>query len=249
MVRTGEAGRQRDGMVNRIELDITLACNLNCNNCDRACGIAPDKSQVSLDKVKEFVEEANELGIVWRKLAVLGGEPTLHPQMLEILDYLYNNARYEYNVMLKTNGFGKKTNKVLQDVPSYIRIVNTSKSSKNQHFSTYNVAPIDQPMYKEADFSKGCSIADGCGICLNPYGYYACGAGAAVDRVFGLGLSVQSLKELTDEKILEHKRILCQYCGHFKDWGQSHKYVNQQITSKSWRDALCKYNTTKSKDT
>lgn len=69
-----------------IELNITLACNLHCANCNRLCHLLPDRTDhVSVAAVERVHQEALQAGGLGR-VNVLGGEPSLHPQFEEILD-------------------------------------------------------------------------------------------------------------------------------------------------------------------
>jgi molybdenum cofactor biosynthesis enzyme MoaA len=53
-----------------IELDITLACNLRCLNCDRAIRQAPSDEHMSLEQLNRFVDES--AGWKWELLKLIG---------------------------------------------------------------------------------------------------------------------------------------------------------------------------------
>src|SRR3989339_2051717 len=71
-----------------IELEITTFCNLKCYNCDRSIRQAPSVECMSLSQIQKFVRESINLKWKWNKITLLGGEPTLHPQILEIVEII-----------------------------------------------------------------------------------------------------------------------------------------------------------------
>lgn len=228
----------------RFELDIIIACTCKCNNCGRACGLAPSKLRLSVDDIKRFIKEANELNYVFDFVAILGGEPTLHPDLIEICELLYHGLNYlggRRRVIVKTNGYTQKTKEVMATLPPHIEIENSNKTDESPLFSKYNDAPIDYPEHQNDNFEAGCNISESCGYGFHPNGkFYCCGAGATIDRIFNLGMGVEHLKDLTEEKLREQKKTLCKYCGHFKDWGKWNEYSTEQVTSKSWEEAFKK---------
>ena len=79
-------------MIN-MELNVTLQCNLACPNCNRLCHIYRDRTEhMSIDQIKRFIGQARDGGGI-NKLKVLGGEPLLHPQFVEIYNLLCEAAK------------------------------------------------------------------------------------------------------------------------------------------------------------
>jgi hypothetical protein len=70
----------------RASIDITYSCNLRCYNCNRSCQQDPSDDGMSLDQVHHFLEESQARRVQWRLINVAGGEPTNHPQVLEIMN-------------------------------------------------------------------------------------------------------------------------------------------------------------------
>jgi SynChlorMet cassette radical SAM/SPASM protein ScmF len=88
--------------LNQIYFYLTEGCNLRC----RHCWIAPkyqtegkSYAVLDLDLFKSIIEQAKPLGLTGVKLT--GGEPLLHPQINEILEYIQTD---DLSVMLETNG-------------------------------------------------------------------------------------------------------------------------------------------------
>jgi len=105
---------QRMGFIN---ITINNYCNLSCFSCDQFVDSAPSKDMMSLQQIKDFVKESQELGWNWEEIRITGGEPSLHPDFKEILNTLSVGLKQEYlpNITLKiiSNGTGKKVRKIL----------------------------------------------------------------------------------------------------------------------------------------
>jgi hypothetical protein len=173
---------------------------------------------MSVSQVSRFVNESLELDWYWRKIVLLGGEPTLHPRFFALLAELdrYRQHHPEVIIHVISNGYGKKVESVLAQLPAWVTVRNTHKTSVVQDdFDAYNVAPQDLPEYADADFSGGCTIPFMCGMALTRYGFYPCGAGASIDRIFGWGRAVTSLRAVTPEGLVAEFSRLCRCCGHF----------------------------------
>jgi SynChlorMet cassette radical SAM/SPASM protein ScmF len=71
-------------------LYLTSGCNLRCRHCWIAPQFTPEGpapgEYLPLDLLRKAVQEAKPLGLAHAKLT--GGEPMLHPQFVEIVDYL-----------------------------------------------------------------------------------------------------------------------------------------------------------------
>lgn len=225
-----------------LELDITSECDLLCDNCDRACGAAPSRERMSPAQVGRFVDESLALPWEWEVIRILGGEPTLHPELGAIIAELdrYREREPSCRFQLLTNGRGARAQDIRARLPGWLEVVDSRKTSPHNLFRPCNVAPRDLPEYRGADYTKGCLILEVCGMGLNRHGYYPCGAGGAVDRVFAFGVGVPSLREALAGPMHEQLRALCPCCGHFlRSFFSDH--VTRQETSPSWAAALARY--------
>jgi len=87
-------------------IEIVDSCNLACPTCfaDSPVGAHADRLQAhSLESIKSRIE-----GVLERKggieiLQLSGGEPTLHPDLFELLDWIHAEKRIDY-CLLNTNG-------------------------------------------------------------------------------------------------------------------------------------------------
>lgn len=219
-----------------IEIDITYRCNLSCANCNRSCTQAPSRTELSVDAIAAFIEQSLARGIQWKRIRLLGGEPTLHPEFFAILKRLLRYRRShnpDLRLVVCTNGHGKQVKQVLSRIPPAVVVKNSYKSSARQRlFRPFNQAPRDSLFYRLADFSAGCRILSDCGIGLTPMGYYPCAIAGGIDRILGLKRGRKVLPRPLENLRAELPRF-CPMCGHF---GFSWPTKTASI-SKSWQRA------------
>jgi hypothetical protein len=207
--------RSRD----RIDIDITWDCNLKCFNCNRSCQQAPTTERMTVAQIRHFLDESLARGIQWKKINLIGGEPTLHPDFDEILKMVLDfRERHspDTNVMVISNGHGERVNRMLERIPAVVDLRNTQKTSREQDdFIPFNLAPCDSPEYAGSDFSNACCVTRDAGIGLTPFGYYPCVGSGAIDRIFGFNCGRKSLPG-DDDDMTEELRRFCSLCGFFR---------------------------------
>jgi len=223
-------------LLKHVQLEITTCCNLACPSCDRNCGTAPSAERMSLEQIKKFVDESIEAEHQWRRIDVIGGEPTLHPELAQILIEIkrYKDWSKRCKVRLTTNGTGDKVKSVICNLPEWVEIRNSEKEKGKRKFDAVNDAPID----KGVTDALACSIPWRCGLGLSRYGYFLCGAGASVARVFGIDVGIDSINSLTIEALQHQQRELCKLCGHSRS---KPKETDGQVTSHHWKYAFKHY--------
>ncbi len=203
----------------RIDIDITWSCNLRCFHCNRSCQQAPTEERMTVGQIRRFLEESRERGVAWKKIHLIGGEPTLHPQFGEILEMVREyRGRYSpgTNIKVTTNGFGDQVSRVLAGIPKDVDLRNTRKISRQQDdFIRFNLAPRDSPDYAGADFSNACCVTRDAGIGLCRFGYYPCVGAGAIDRIFGFDCGRKTLPDPDDGMEAELMRF-CSLCGFFR---------------------------------
>ncbi len=257
-----------------VEIEICTNCNLRCVNCDRSVRQAPSNEHMSVVQVRKFVDESIALNWRWAQITLLGGEPTLHPHFDQIVGTLAVYHAHEPSTAFRvlSNGYGERVNAVLGSLPQWIACVVTHKDPRvRPTFSPVNLAPRDAAGAETADFSTGCSITELSGLGLSRYGYYPCGPGASIDRVFGFDIGIKSLSEVTPERLKAQLRLLCGFCGHFTHFdvpsleariahnerrfpdgmGEAARVIllrevtdvwtSQEVISPSWKDAYEEY--------
>ncbi len=210
-----EYSRSRD----LIEIDITYRCNLSCLNCNRSVSRAPDDRCLPVEAVRAFVDESLERRLVWRRIRVLGGEPTLHPDLDAIINELsrLRERTPDCIVEVVTNGHGPRVEEALERLPQWVWVENSEKQGRIQEaFRPFSMAPLDEPRFRQSDYSNGCAIMRDCGMGLTPDGYFPCAIAGGIDRVAGFGLGRSELPA-EDDEMLEELQRLCAFCGRFMD--------------------------------
>jgi radical SAM protein with 4Fe4S-binding SPASM domain len=71
-----------------VDFQITNRCYMNCSHCYASS--TPDGKHASLDDVKRVIDNSVDCGVC--QIALGGGEPLLHPDIYEILDYCHEKG-------------------------------------------------------------------------------------------------------------------------------------------------------------
>lgn len=236
----------------RIEIDITYNCNLKCTGCNRSCAQKPTNEQLQLSDIDSFISESIANKKKWKQINVLGGEPTLHKDFMEMLKRLQDYAdvySQETVIQVVSNGVAERSRLLCELAKEKFKNVRIDYgsyklSNKVEYFSAFNDAPVDDGNYKNADFTKACWATNYCGIGLTPRGYYACAVSGGIDRVLNEKNGVQSFTELTKDKLKEHFDKFCRLCGNFKAYSQNYgnfiprceKEPFKNIISETWKE-------------
>lgn len=233
------AGRQFRPGFELAEIDLTYKCNLRCFNCNRSCRQAPSDVEMPISMITAFIRDSMERKIQWKRIRLLGGEPTLHSNIFEILDLLLRyraDHNPEVRLVLCTNYFGRAVHRVLEKLPPGIIIKSTLKHSRENLFKPFNIAPVDTSFNRFSDYSCGCRIIAECGLGVTPSGYYMCAVAGGIDRIFQYGLGRKSLPEKSDP-MTDQMAAFCRLCGHFGfQWP-----VKTERISPTWQQAYRNY--------
>ncbi|MFO8241273.1 MAG: radical SAM protein [Dissulfuribacterales bacterium] len=231
-------GRQFHRSQEYVEMDITYKCNLKCANCNRSCAQLPSRIEMSVEQVENFIQESIEHRVYWKRIRILGGEPTLHSRFFDIIELLLNyrkNFNPDVRLVLCTNLFGNKIKDIIGRLPEEITIKSTVKTSPVNLFRPFNMAPVDTWYNRFSDYSCGCRIIEDCGLGLTPSGYYMCAIAGGIDRVFGFDRGRETLPS-PDDSMADQMKVFCRLCGHFGfAWP-----VKTQKLSHTWQQAYKK---------
>ena len=95
----------------KMNVVLTSACDKNCSFCFAKPYVTnPDKELLNFNKFKEIVNQSEAIG---EGISLLGGEPTMYPQFIELLDYLLERKladRLSQPVLLISNLLFKDIN-------------------------------------------------------------------------------------------------------------------------------------------
>lgn len=104
----------------RVIFQLTSRCQLSCRHCIRA-DTGP-RVDLPVDIIKKVLPQAMSYGI--RRVAFTGGEPTLHPQFIDIVDLVCTNG---FTFGFITNGWNfAETYKELLPYRDYLEVVGFS---------------------------------------------------------------------------------------------------------------------------
>lgn len=213
----------------RVELDITYSCNLRCRGCNRSCAQSPTDEAMTIDDIRRFVNQSISTGKKWGLINVLGGEPTLHKDFLEIVRIL----QFEYadsfspqtTIQITSNGYTALSRGLCEKAKLFKNVqvdeYSTKASPSVDYFTPFNDAPMDDPAFANADYACGCWVAAHCGIGVNCRGYYACAVCGGIDRVLGQDHAIKELSDATPERFSEQRAFFCRYCGNFKHYAEN----------------------------
>jgi hypothetical protein len=169
--------------------------------------------------VTTFVDNSIQVGKKWRRIRVLGGEPTVHPQFGEVMDELLRYRDHHPACLLEvvTNGHGRFVESQIRSLPESVWVENSRKASRIQPtFGPFNMAPVDDPAFASSDFENGCAIMRDCGMGLTPLGYYPCAVAGGIDRITGERNGRDLLPSDADD-MRDEAAGLCKLCGRFRD--------------------------------
>ena len=222
------------------EIDITYKCNLKCLNCNRSCSQAPSNIEMPVAVIESFIKESIRKKIGWKRIRILGGEPTLHSRIFDIIELLacyQKEQNPSVRLVLGTNYYGTRVHQVLDKLPDTISIKSTLKSSRVNLFKPFNVAPVDTHFNRFSDYTCGCRIIEECGLGLTPSGYYMCAVAGGIDRIYRYNLGRKKVPDESDT-FSDQMSAFCRLCGHFGfQWP-----TRRSKQSKTWRMAYKRFN-------
>ncbi len=83
----------------QIVWNITKACNMRCDHCYEEAG-KKDINELSSEEILKGLDVLSEAGVT--SVAFSGGEPTIHPHILDFIHYSHDKGMY---VAMATNGY------------------------------------------------------------------------------------------------------------------------------------------------
>lgn len=236
----------------RIELEITLRCNQHCPTCNRHCNVYDrhSDSDMSYGQLQRFFSQVEERGDVWDTLAIMGGEPTLHEMFRDITAVcwkrlvqnglvkklqIWTNGKKEIDLDTLPVRYLKPDEESIED--GFIHIITADHSTKLHCQALMSPTDTGQIM-------RQCKMLEQCGIALNAYGYWPCGPGSAIARLFGIkGFSKDKLPaDASEWSGLQELCSLCQHSCHTRiplcsSWGEE----PTRIISPTYQNAINTY--------
>ncbi|MBU0962024.1 MAG: radical SAM protein, partial [Proteobacteria bacterium] len=88
------------GRLLSMEIEFSRICNFRCSYC-----YVPEKrectGELSRGEIKDVLLQARDLGA--RKIIILGGEPSIYPHLVEMIQFL---SEHDFEIEMFTNGTG-----------------------------------------------------------------------------------------------------------------------------------------------
>lgn len=196
----------------KAELHLTYRCNLQCVNCNRASMLRQEHTpDMTIHDVKEFFRQCRELNFN-PDILIIGGEPTMHPDFLEIVR-LAREFAGQGLVQVWTNGRDRDLVKHIREKYNASVPEDTFKEKSRIDFpwDDYYVSPADYGIERQKCWQHGSEI---CGISVDSQGYMPCAVGGMLDGMLKLGLRTKALADLFDnEKNAAITKEMCKNCG------------------------------------
>lgn len=158
-----------------LEIDITYECGMRCHNCNRLTNLlsGETRERVTRDKIQWLISESLRLNYPWEFWWLVGGEPTTHPELFDILEIIsqYRDMRgpQNFQIGLATHGAGRAA-AVLAEIyrrfPHVIIRDSQKRGPVNPGFVAVCVSPSDRKNLDNHVF-QGCGVSWRCGISMN----------------------------------------------------------------------------------
>lgn len=91
--------------INRVDISVTNRCTLNCEGCNMLMSYYCNPQDRKLDEIKRDLDAFFCWVDTVEDMNLLGGEPLLYPELVEILQYIQDNYRDKIvDIYMFTNG-------------------------------------------------------------------------------------------------------------------------------------------------
>lgn len=167
---------------------------------------------MSVGQIALFCEEMREANAYFGRIRLVGGEPTLHPQLPKIVELLSEIVDEGHIGQLEVVTNGSHTEK-LQALKTKIARIRVSGQGDKEKHHTANLAATPHSLGYEGSM---CNAPWHCGISLNYYGYFPCSSGAGLARLMN-DMDTWQRTSLPRQGVLEEwpdLQNLCNYCYH-----------------------------------
>jgi hypothetical protein len=210
------------------EMHLTYRCDLGCPTCNRACFVQPPVvPDMSLGRFVDTLNQIESLDFV-KRLVIIGGEPTLHPEFLTLLKIGHDRG---FDQTIWSNGYSSKAKQLLSQVQeSGVASIYWATHKERGPQKEFNVKTI---FCSPKDCGKprkepGCLwLTKGCGYSVDELGITPCPIGGAIEGWVCLqGSRTNSLDDLLDLRWLGASLSrLCKHCGAFMGGMDRHPSV------------------------
>ncbi|WP_150266543.1 radical SAM protein [Paenibacillus tepidiphilus] len=229
----------------KLEIDITYLCTLKCHNCNRGISVAPPVKEhnMSVEQIRRFIDQSITSNHPWEQIKLIGGEPTIHPQIDIIIELLYT-YKADYNKQLDlrvvSNGTTSFTRNKLDQIQTAYPDIIIENSGKVDNFipgfSLSHIAPRDIYAFKNHRY-RGCWVSEECGIGLNFSGFYCCSIGGSIARLFNHEIAVRNVEDLNFDTLMNMYDKVCSLCGMYHNL-KATGVNDETILSPTWQNQI-----------
>lgn len=163
------------------ELNLTYRCNQRCRYCDRLRDLVDLDGDASLEQIDRLCRWIVDEGMHFGRLKLSGGEPLLHPQILEIVNRFSQLPRANvHRITLLTNG----TTETIRFRDPRVGYWESPLSEK--HHVPVLISPADHLVTGWYGTNKSCPLTRKCGACWDCYGFTPCPPAGAFGHALGI---------------------------------------------------------------
>lgn len=167
-----------------LELQVILACNWRCIACDQGSQFSSfdfvKRGTMTVEQIAHFCGEMIQHNAYLGRIRVMGGEPTVHPQLRPILELLREQLVPHHVGRIEIISNGSRIEKV-KELRSAGLIDKARISGEGQKQGAHIANLVHTPAslgYR----GRVCNSPWHCGISLNQFGYFPCSSGAGIAR-------------------------------------------------------------------
>lgn len=204
-----------------IDLAVTLRCNWKCKNCLRFCnmknesGLSYEDSDMTISQIENFINQVEELSNkenrrVFEFIQVSGGEPLLHPNIVEIVQLLQKRLiekKYCGRLIVNSNLMSETPKEIEEYIINYL----TVEEKNNVHIAVLlhpDEIGVNRPTF------HSCNYLNKKRLVLTYQGYNVCCSADGYIRLFGEeGLILDRLPNSIDGFDLDSMNRVCQHCA------------------------------------
>lgn len=187
-----------------LSVNITYRCNVTCGHCNRGIGGMDWRHvrDMTVEDAQRIVDGVQSVGQEVHKVKLLGGEPTIHKQLPELVEVFLPICNMLWVV---TNGMKPVSD--LPPLPKRARYKVMPLNEKDHH--AFFVSPTDLGLEKHMmkDLNQ-CTAMLLCGRGVEPEGFMQC----SVARTLLEAMGKDPLPHIYPEPVTEPDYEICRHC-------------------------------------
>lgn len=206
-----------------VALNLTFQCNLSCVGCDRASFIKPMHSPpMTLPRLRAFFDEVQSEGVELKRIRLVGGEPTLHPDFYEMTALCAAYAeKHQCNIRIFSNRHAELSRQVLRLVKQRWPTIQLMGEHKKRSWVFPPMTRFEyvSPLDAGIDCAMPCpnmAARGKCGAGVDEVGYSLCPTAGPIDAILDLGARAKTIKQMLDRDFIRWQcETVCSRCGQF----------------------------------